>query len=366
MQYRISDNIFFVFNNHNLILWDYKYHQQYELEKEYLEYLLTVNKMNYIEIKEFNQIEADLIENKILVPVQKECQSEWKLGTIAKIFHIGTSSIPKKYSTFSKEEFSDNYISYCNTINDKLDVYFEYERESEYRFQLPEPKLNLLDHSKLVDSLLDRKTVREFIDETLSLDKLSKLLYLSFGYIHCDNEALDGITIKGKRKSCPSGGNLHPTQAYIMINNVENIEPGIYHYNAAKHSLDFINKNMSDSELSCMIDGQYFSKNSSINVFLTTRFELSAWKYPVSRTYRVSLIDLGHLSQTFNLLCIGLGINCWITGAFNDEKIHNLLKINPNNESALFFLAAGKSTGNSIPQEFISSINKLSIDENTR
>ncbi len=78
----------------------------------------------------------------------------------------------------------------------------------------------------------------------------------------------------------------------------------LYHYNAAKHSLDFINENISDSEISQIIDGQCFSKNSSINVFLTTRFELSDWKYPVSRTYRVTLMDVEHLSQTFNLYAV--------------------------------------------------------------
>ncbi|BBH53954.1 hypothetical protein JCM31447_24070 [Fluviispira sanaruensis] len=50
--------------------------------------------------------------------------------------------------------------------------------------------MNILDHSKLVDSLLERKTVREFIDETLSGEKLPVLLYLTFGYIHSDSEAL--------------------------------------------------------------------------------------------------------------------------------------------------------------------------------
>ncbi|WP_158999280.1 SagB/ThcOx family dehydrogenase [Pigmentibacter ruber] len=353
MHYKISDNIFFEFNKKNLILWDYKNHQQFELEKEYFDYLHELNKSNIFEINEYNQIEIDLIENKILVPVKENTNSEWKIGTIAKIFHLGTSSIPNIYNGLSKQEFSEKYVSYCNTINENLNLSFEYERETVKRFELPKPKLELLDHTKIVEILFERKTVREFIEEKLSLEKLSVLLYLTFGYVHLKNETLGEISIQGKRKTSPSGGNLHPTQAYIMINNVENVESGIYHYNAVKHSLDFIHKGIDDKELANILDGQYYFENSSINIILTTRFELSAWKYPTSRTYRVSLIDIGHLSQTFNLLCIALDINCWITGAFNEDKIHEILELDPNKEAALFFLSAGKSTGKSIPREFI-------------
>lgn len=87
--------------------------------------------MNFVEFNAFNQIESDLIENKILVPLEKYCLYEWKMGAITKIFHIGKSCIPKKYSILTIEEFSDNYISYCNEINDKIVVSFEYERKSD-------------------------------------------------------------------------------------------------------------------------------------------------------------------------------------------------------------------------------------------
>ena len=42
-------------------------------------------------------------------------------------------------------------------------------------------------------------------------------------------------------RSNPSSGNLHPTEGYLLIRNIENppLEPGLYHYAPKEHGLEY-------------------------------------------------------------------------------------------------------------------------------
>jgi SagB-type dehydrogenase family enzyme len=68
------------------------------------------------------------------------------------------------------------------------------------------------------------------------------------------------------------------------------------------------------------------------------------WKYPHSRAYRVALFDAGHLSQTVQLVATALGLRTWITAAFYDNELNDLLALDGGgNEHAL--LVVGLGTG---------------------
>jgi nitroreductase len=62
-------------------------------------------------------------------------------------------------------------------------------------------------------------------------------------------------------------------------------------------------------------------------------------------------MDVGHVSQTFQLSTTAHGLQTWITGAFNDDKISKILNINSREESPMFFLGAGRGNGHSIPRD---------------
>jgi putative peptide maturation dehydrogenase len=40
------------------------------------------------------------------------------------------------------------------------------------------------------------------------------------------------------KKNSPSGGGLHPVEAYLVVQNVEGVAPGLYHYPALDHALE--------------------------------------------------------------------------------------------------------------------------------
>jgi hypothetical protein len=52
-------------------------------------------------------------------------------------------------------------------------------------------------------------------------------------------------------------------------------------------------------------------------------------------------MDVGHLSQTFNLVATAHNLNTWLTGYFIDDLLNNLIKIDGFKEHSLFVLAGG-------------------------
>ncbi|MHA1372612.1 MAG: SagB/ThcOx family dehydrogenase, partial [Promethearchaeota archaeon] len=44
------------------------------------------------------------------------------------------------------------------------------------------------------------------------------------------------------RRHVPSAGGLYPYETYVAINNVEDVQEGLYHYNVLEHSLDLLKK----------------------------------------------------------------------------------------------------------------------------
>ena len=67
----------------------------------------------------------------------------------------------------------------------------------------------------------------------------------------------------------------------------------------------------------------------------------------------MALLDIGHLSQTYQLVATALGLSTWITGAFKDSAVRKLLNIKRNSEQPIFFISAGISTGSAVPTEFL-------------
>lgn len=345
MELEVNNDIFFIIKDGVIIVWDYKNHTQFELSMEYFKKIIEVSSKSISLQDNKDEILLDLLENNIITH-NKQYIDNWNYDILSKIFHLGTSDIIQNHSVSSPLEFEIDYLKYCHVLNNKKPP--EIQKNHLDKYQLPLCDVELFKFPELKDCLKKRKTVRVFKDEVISINILSTLLYYSFGYIHQPSE----IGEIGKRKASPSGGNLHPTEAYIITKDIGSLENGLYFYDADSHSLNTLRRNATTDWLPKGLLGQYFSQNANIHVFLTFRFSLGAWKYPHSRGYRAALLDVGHISQTFQLVATALGLNTWITGAFEDSTINTYLGIDGENEAVIFYLSAANSNGEVNRPEF--------------
>jgi|SRR5579883_1057543 SagB-type dehydrogenase family enzyme len=186
--------------------------------------------------------------------------------------------------------------------------------------------------------LRTRKTWREFAKESVGKETLGRLLHLSFGVQEWEKIPGGG---RYARKTSPSGGGLHPCEAYVVARNVDGIKRGIYHYDAIGHGLQKIRSGSSAAEIQNLLAGQWWFRDAAFVVFLTAVFARTQWKYDYARAYRAVLAEAGHLCQTFCLTATWLGLAPFCTMALADTQIEKELKVDGISESVVYAMGAG-------------------------
>lgn len=186
--------------------------------------------------------------------------------------------------------------------------------------------------------LTSRRTWRRFAPGKLSFANLSTLLGLTFGVREwADVPPLGRFAVK----TSPSGGALHPIEAYLVVRDVEDVAPGIYHYDASRHQLERLRRWMTRDRMSDYLVGQRWFSDACAFVVMTGVFTRTQWKYRYPRAYRVVVTEAGHLCQTFCLTATWLGLAPFCTMAIADSKIDQDLGIDGVTEGSLYVAGVG-------------------------
>jgi len=207
------------------------------------------------------------------------------------------------------------------------------------RIELPRTELD----GGLFDLLARRRTDREFDrSRSLGLDELSTLLRTVYG---CWGTQELGPGFVVLRKTSPSGGALHPIEAYPLVRDVRGVPSGLYHYAPRTHALELLHAMDPDEiedRIEAIASGQSYLRCAHVAVVLTARFGRTFWKYRRhKKVYRVVLLDAGHLSQTFYLTCAELGLGAFFTSALNDEAAEEALGLDRFAEAAVGLSGCG-------------------------
>jgi putative peptide maturation dehydrogenase len=196
----------------------------------------------------------------------------------------------------------------------------------------------------LYEALASRRTSRAFDeDATLSESELATILYEVYG---CHGYAPFGEGMAMLHKTSPSGGALHPIEVYPLLIRVEGMEPGLYHYSVERHALELLEPMASHDAVATarqFTSGQgYFARAAALFV-LVARFGRRFWRYRnQERAYGVLLMEIGHLSQTFYLVCADQGLGAFFTAAINAENIDDRLGLDGFAEGALAISGCGR------------------------
>lgn len=188
-----------------------------------------------------------------------------------------------------------------------------------------------------------RVTCRNFnVDAELSIQVAANCLHTTFGSLGQLEMAPGAIALK---KHSPSGGGLHPIEAYVLARRVHGIESGLYHYNVRAHALDRLTS-LSDEaarELALRsVAGQNWFADAPVLVFLAARFARSHWKYRNHpKLFRVLLLEAGHLSQNLYLAATQHGLGAFITAAINEIPIEEALGLDPMQQGVLAICGIG-------------------------
>ena len=217
----------------------------------------------------------------------------------------------------------------------------------------PVTELPLVDgDGAIFDLLPQRKTTRAFDRRrALSTEELSIVLRSVFG-VHGSATALPGVvTLK---RTSPSGGGLHPVEAYLLVADVDGLEPGLYRYLTEQHALELLEALESAAAArrlgTSFMSGQTYFGSAHVLVLMAARFERNHWKYSGhDKAYPAILMDAAHLSQTLYLVAAELGLGAFVTAAVNTADVDERLGLDGYREGSLAICGFGPPAAESSP-----------------
>ncbi|UCG64821.1 MAG: SagB/ThcOx family dehydrogenase [Deltaproteobacteria bacterium] len=190
--------------------------------------------------------------------------------------------------------------------------------------QLPEPMLD--GDVSLERTIKTRRTVRSFDRKALTLKQLSQLLW-----------AAQGITETGGfKRAAPSAGALYPMDVYAVVGRdcIEKLDPGVHRYSPADHTLSFVQEGDRRKDVAEASLWQMWMADAPLILVITAEYSRIMGKYR-QRGVRYAMIEAGHIGQNIFLQCQGMGLEAGIVGAFDDEKVVQVMGIKRTHEPLL-------------------------------
>ena len=199
-----------------------------------------------------------------------------------------------------------------------------------------------LDDSGLFDALARRRSVRAYGPEPLALGELGALLWAGAGI----TARQEGFAFR----TAPSAGGLYPIEHYVVANEVEGLEQGLYHYDVLGRALERLHAG--DLRLPvarAALDQRIAAEAQAVFVW-TAVLERSRWKYG-ERFVRYVLLDAGHIAENVALAATALGLGTCQIAAFFDEEAADILGVDPDAEPVVYMSTAGRPAGDLTPHE---------------
>lgn len=186
------------------------------------------------------------------------------------------------------------------------------------------------------EAITSRVSGREFSSQPLPLSKLAKLLYLANGV---RKQPLPGPRPAHDR-NVPSSGGLGSVEVFCFAMNVEGVQPGIYHFDSVHHELMLLKKGHFATWIREFAAMQIEGSEPPVVFVLTSSIGRLNSKYG-PRSYRLGLMDVGHVSDNIYLTATALGLNVFAFNGFIDTALNQALDIDGFERTTFLCLGAG-------------------------
>ncbi|MCK5117816.1 MAG: SagB/ThcOx family dehydrogenase [Candidatus Aegiribacteria sp.] len=197
----------------------------------------------------------------------------------------------------------------------------------------PEFKSSISD-TDLLTVVIGRESRRHYLPAPLSLSELSFLLFSTQGIRHTPHPSVSLRTV-------PSAGARHSFETYLLVRNVQSVDPGLYRYLPLDHTLAHLGDRIPPSSV---IEGcldQRFTGECSVTFIWTVIPYRTEWRYgPVS--HKIIAIDAGHVCQNLYLACTASGLGSCAIGAYDQDIMDTLLHLDGSDEFVIYIAPVGR------------------------
>lgn len=185
--------------------------------------------------------------------------------------------------------------------------------------------------SSLEQALAQRRSLRDFAADPLSLDQLSQVLW-----------GAQGLSDAAGYRTAPSAGALYPLEIYVLVGRVIGLDPGVYKYRAASHDLVRTGEGDLRAEAAEIALGQSWVAAAPAILVVAAVFARTTAKYG-RRGERYVYMEAGHAAQNVYLQATALDLGVTVVGAFDDVRLHGLVGME-RDESPLSLLPLGTTS----------------------
>ncbi|NTU53938.1 MAG: SagB/ThcOx family dehydrogenase [Chlorobiaceae bacterium] len=186
----------------------------------------------------------------------------------------------------------------------------------------------------LKSAIARRESCRNYLDQPLTLDEISFLLW-----------ATQGLRLKldagHALRTVPSAGCRHAFETYLCVLKVEGIEQGIYRYLPLEHELLFVsgNENLENRMVRATLGQSFTGDAAAVFVWTTIPYRME-WRYGLA-AHKVIALDAGHVCQNLYLACEAIGAGTCAIAAYNQKEMDNLLGIDGEEEFTIYLAPVG-------------------------
>lgn len=227
-------------------------------------------------------------------------------------------------------------VSFHPDISDKQAMLKNNVPQTRNRQYLPEPRLT--SDISVEEALLNRRSVREFRDEPITLADVSQILWAAYGITY--KQGSPGF-LRGGLRTAPSAGGLYPLEIYLVCGKVEGLKPGLYKYLSETHELELLSEGDIRNDLAKAALAQDFISEAPASLFFSAVYKRTTQKYGERGRERYVCMDLGHSAENVYLQAAALNLGTCAVGAFTDEMVSLVMQL-PDDETPLYIMPFGK------------------------
>ncbi|WP_199622504.1 SagB family peptide dehydrogenase [Paenibacillus alkalitolerans] len=161
--------------------------------------------------------------------------------------------------------------------------------------------------------------------------EIGHMLWYVFGLTQFRQSFHSFDSMFSSRRFVPSGGGLYPNELYLYLK-IDDLPPGVYHYDAAHHRLILLREGHFDGYLAKALGDRCDVSACFGTVFVSTMFWKNFFKYN-NFAYRLQGLDTGVLIGQLLEVSKRFGIASGVYFQFLDRAVNHLLGLSEREES---------------------------------
>lgn len=187
----------------------------------------------------------------------------------------------------------------------------------------------------VLEAIARRRSHRSFLPVELVLDELAMLLWATQGV---RRTLAPGVTLR----TVPSAGCRHVLESYVLAMRVKGLSPGVYRYLPIEHQLllERRDERLPDQLVPAVLGQRFVAEAAVVLVWTAIPYRME-WRYGLA-AHKVIALDAGHVCQNLYLACETIGAGTCAIGAYHQEAIDELLRVDGEDEFTVYLAPVGK------------------------